>query len=98
MINAVTLVEPLWNIALLVKVFWPNLGDVHVNQVGIMTVDLQQLFLVVTVNINWMKVRNVLMGKDILRFSVRVTWSIKVVKFQVLLLLLLINTEVEVLV
>jgi hypothetical protein len=45
-----------------------------------------------------MKVRNVLMGKDILRFFVLVTWSIKVVKFQVLLLLLLINTEVEVLV
>ena len=39
-----------------------------------------------------------LMGKDVLRFFVRVSWSIEVVKLLVLMLLLLINTEVEVLV
>ena len=38
------------------------------------------------------------MGKDVLRFFVRVSWSIEVVKLLVLMLLLLINTEVEVLV
>lgn len=38
------------------------------------------------------------MGKDVLRFLVRVSWSIEVVKLLVLMLLLLINTEVEVLV
>jgi hypothetical protein len=40
----------------------------------------------------------VLVGKDVLRFFVRVSWSIEVVKLLVLMLLLLINTEVEVLV
>ena len=39
-----------------------------------------------------------LVGKDVLRFFVRVSWSIEVVKLLVLMLLLLINTEVEVLV
>ena len=70
----------------------------HVNQVRVMTVDFHQLIFVVTVHINWMKVRNMLVGKNVLRFSVLISRSIEVVKLQVLLLLLLIDTEVKVLV
>jgi hypothetical protein len=55
-INTITLVVPGWNVALLVEVFWPDLSDMHVNQEGVMTIDLHQLLLVVAVNINRMKV------------------------------------------
>lgn len=69
----------------------------HINEVRVIAIDLHHLLFVVAVNINGMLCRDMFMRKDAMGFSVRVAWSIEVVQLHIVLLLMLVNSEVEVL-
>ena len=90
------LVELGRDVALLFEVLRADLGDVHINEVGVVTVDLHHLVLVVTIDINVMVGADVLVGENVLRLAVDVSWSSHVTDLQVALLLLLIDLEEEV--
>ena len=51
-----------WNVALLLQILWSDLGDVQVNQVGIVSVDLHKLVLIFTINVDVVLNLNVLVG------------------------------------
>jgi hypothetical protein len=85
------------NVAFLLKVFWTNLCNMHVNHVCVVAVNFHQLFLVVAVHIDVVTWADVLMGKDILGLAVLVARSLYIPHLQVAGLFLLINLEKEVL-
>ena len=64
------LVKLAWDVALLLKVFRSDLSDMHVNHVGIVTVNLHHLVLVIAIDIDIVARRDVLMWQDHLRLSV----------------------------
>ena len=84
------------NIALLVKVLWTHLCDVHVNHVGVVAVDLHHLIRVLTIDIDVVVGANVLVRKNSLRLSELITGGIHVPELQVFGLLLLVNLEEEI--
>ena len=67
------LVKFAWDIALFLKVFRSDLSDMHVNHVGIVTVNLHHLVFVIAVDIDIVARRGVLMWQDHLRLSVLIT-------------------------
>ena len=91
------LVQMAWDVALLIKVLGSDLSDVHIDHVGIVTVNLHHLVLVIAINIDVVVRRNVLMWQDAAWLSVLVAGSLHVPYLQVTALLLLIDLEEEVL-
>jgi hypothetical protein len=90
------LVESLWDVALGIKVVRSDLSNVHINQVGVMSIDVHHLFLVVTVNIDWVLHIEDFVRENHIWVTMLVSWSFHVKELQVPLFLLLINLEEEV--
>ena len=91
------LVKALWNITFRVQIFGPNLSDMKVNQVAVVTVKLKQFITLKTSCVDIVLDINVLVGQDVVRLSVFVTWSVDVVNFEICALLGLVYGEVKVL-
>lgn len=85
-----------WDVALFNEVLRSDLSNVHVNQVSVMTVDFHHLILVVTIHVNIVIWRDMLMRKNNLWLSVLVSWSIHVCKMHVASFFLLINLKEEI--
>ncbi len=86
-----------WDVALLIKVLGAHLGDMHVDHVRVVAVDLHHLVLIVAIDIDVVVGANVLVGQDNVWLSVLVTGCVHVPQLQVASLLLLIDLEEEVL-
>ena len=85
------------DVALLLEVFRADLSDMHINEVGVVTVDLHHLVGVLAVDVDVVVGADVLVGQDHLRLAELVSWGIHVSNLQVASLLLLIDLEEEVL-
>lgn len=85
------------DVALLVKVLGADLGDVHINEVGVVSVDLHNLVLVLTIDVDVVVGTGVFVGKNNRRLAVLVTWGVHISDLHVAGLLLLIDLEEEVL-
>jgi hypothetical protein len=72
------LVESLWDVALGIKVVRSDLSNVHINQVGVMSVDVHHLFLVVTVNIDWVLHIEDFVRENHIWVAMLVSWSFHV--------------------
>jgi hypothetical protein len=90
------LVKALWNITFRVQIFGPDLSDMKVNQVAVVTVKLKQFIALKTSCVDIVLDINVLVGQDVVRLSVFVTWSVDVVNFEICTLFGLIHCEVKV--
>ena len=86
------------DVALLLEVFGADLSDMHINEVGVVTVDLHHLVGVLAVDVDVVVGADVLVGQDHLRLAELVSRGIHVSNLQVASLLLLIDLEEEVLI
>ena len=84
-------------VAFFLEIFWANLCNMHVNHVGVMTINLHHLLFVVAVHIDVVTGADVLMWQDILGFAVLVAWGLHVPNLQIAGLFLLVDLEKEVL-
>jgi len=84
-------------VAFFLEVFWANLRNMHINHVGVMTINLHQLLLIIAVHIDIVTGADVLMWEDILGFAVLVAWGLHVPHLQIAGLFLLVDLEKEVL-
>lgn len=85
------------DIALLLKVLWSDLCDVHINQIGVVSVDLHHLVRILSINVNVVAWADMLMGQDNLRLTILVSWRLHVCNLKVTSLLLLIDLKEEIL-
>lgn len=85
------------NVALLFQVLWTNLRNMHVNHVGIVSVDLHHLVRVLAIHINVVVWTDMLVRQDNLGLAVLVAWSVHVSNLHIAGLLLFIHLEEEVL-
>ena len=69
----------------------------HVNQERIITINLKQLVLIITVNVNRVTDINMLVRQNVMGFVELITWGKYVMNFQILFLFLFIKSEVEIL-
>ena len=86
-----------WDETLLLQVLRADLRNVHVDEVGVVPVDLHHLVGVLAVDVDVVVGADVLVGQDRLWLAELVAWGIHVGNLQVASLLLLINLEEEVL-
>ena len=86
-----------WDETLLFQVLRADLRNVHVDEVGVVPVDLHHLVGVLAVDVDVVVGADVLVGQDRLWLAELVAWGIHVGNLQVASLLLLINLEEEVL-
>ena len=84
------------DVALGIEVVWSDLRDMHINEVGVVRVNVQHLVLVVAVDIDGVLNIEDFVGQDDLWVAVLVSRGLEVVKLQIPLLLLLIDLEEEV--
>ena len=73
------LVHVWWNIACLVDYAWSHLGDVHIDQKTVVSINLEKFILSQILGVNIMLDVAVLMGKDNIWMSILVSWGLKVV-------------------
>lgn len=85
------------NVALLLEVLGTDLSDVHVNEVGVVAVNLDHLVLIVAVDVDVVAGANMLVRQDDLRLSELVSRRLHVPHLHVALSLLLVHFEEEVL-
>jgi hypothetical protein len=85
-----------WDVADFIEVLWSDLTNVEINQMTVVGIDLIQLIFSEFLNIKVPLNMNVLMGKNHRWVSVSITGSLFIVDLEILLLLLLIDTEEEV--
>ena len=90
------LVQVAGDVVLLVEVLGSDLCDMHVDQVGIVTVNLHHLVLVIAIDIDVVAGRDVLVRQDHARLPKLVAGSLHVPNLHVSALLLLIDLEEEV--
>lgn len=83
--------EASWNITNLIQIIRTNLGDVHVNQVTIVSINFQKLVSSEILYINIVLHTDMFMGKNHLWLAMLVAWSLHVIHFQILVFLILIN-------
>ena len=85
------------DIALVDKILRSDLGDVHINKVSVVAVDLHHLIFVVAVNIDVVIGANVLVRQDDSWLSELVAGGVHVAQMEVALFLVLVDLEEEVL-
>lgn len=78
------LIEVGWNVADLIDDTGSNLGDVHVNEEAVVSVNLEELVLGQIFGVNVVLNIAVLMGQDDIGMSEVVSWSLKIDDLQVL--------------
>lgn len=66
------------DIALLLEVLGTHLSDMHVNEVGVVAINLKQLFLVAAIDVDVVGGADVLVRQDNLRVAVLVAWRVHV--------------------
>ena len=91
------LVESFWDVALRIEIFRSDLGNVHVNHIGVKTINIEHLFLVIAINVDRMLDMEMLVWKDYLWLTIFVSWGGHVVNFEIPVFLSLINLEEEIL-
>jgi hypothetical protein len=91
------LIESLRNITLLIKVLWTHLGDVQVNEVREVSIQLPLLITFKTSSINVVIRTNVFVRDNVLRFAIFVTGGLNIMDLEVSVLLCFIYLEEEVL-
>ena len=90
------LVEPLGDVALGIKVVRSDLSNVHIDQVGVVSVDVHHLLLIAAIDIDWVLYIEDFVRKDHIGVTMLVSRGVHVIKLQVSLFLLLIDLEEEV--
>ena len=90
------LIESLGDVALLIQIIWSYLREVEINHVGVVTIDVHQLILVLTININRMLNVEMFVRQNNLWVAVLVTRGSHVKHLQIPLFLLLIDRKEEV--
>ena len=91
------LVESFWDVALCIEILWSDLSNMHVNHIGVKTIDIEHLVLVITINVDWMLDMEVFVWKDYLWLAIFVSWGSHIVNFEIPVFLGLINLEEEIL-
>lgn len=91
------LIKSLWNVTLLVKVFWTHLGNVQIDEVGEVSVQFPFLVSFKACCVHLVVLVDVFVGNNILGLAILVTWGLDVMDLQVSVLLSFINLEEEVL-
>ena len=91
------LVESFWDVALCIEILRSDLSNMHVNHIGVKTIDIEHLVLVITINVDWMLDMEVFVWKDHLWLSIFVSWGSHIVDFEIPVFLSLINLEEEIL-
>jgi len=91
------LIELGWDVALLFQVIGTDLSNVHINHVGVVSINLNHLILVVSIHIDVVAWADVLVGQNHLGLSVLVAWGVHVPQLHVASLFLLIHLKEEVL-
>lgn len=91
------LIESLGNITLLIKVLRTHLGDVQVNEVREVAIQLPLLITFKTSSINVVISTNVFVRDNVLRFAIFVTGGLNIMDLEVSVLLGFIYLEEEVL-
>ena len=69
----------------------------HVNHIGVKTIDIEHLVFVITINVDWMLDMEMFVWKDHLWLSIFVSWGSHIVNFEIPVFLGLINLEEKVL-
>ena len=69
----------------------------HVNHIGVKTIDIEHLVLVITINVDWMLDMEMFVWKDYLWLAIFVSWGSHIVNFEIPVFLGLINLEEEIL-
>jgi len=85
------------DVAFILNVVGPDLGDVQIDHELVVAIKLVQLVLVVAIDIDGVRDVDVLVGQDVRWVAVLVPWSLEVVDLQIFHALLLIDAEEEVL-
>ena len=85
------------DVAFILNVVGPDLGDVQIDHELVVAIKLVQLVLVVAIDIDGVRDVDVLVGQDVRWVAVLVAWSLEVVDLQIFHALLLIDTKEEVL-
>lgn len=73
-----------WNVRLFVDDAWSDLRDVHVNQQTVVPVDFKEFVLSQVLDVNVVLHVHMFMRQNHVGVSVSITWSVKVMHFQVL--------------
>ena len=94
--SGLLLVESFWDVTLLVEILWSDLGDVHVDQIGIVGINVQHLVSIVSVNVNWVLNMEVFMWKNHMWMTMLVSRSFHIENLQIPVFFLLIDLEEEV--
>lgn len=94
-LSVVLLVEASRDVALLVKVLWPDLCDVQVDDVGVVAVQLPQLVALEARRVHQVVVTHVLVRNHVLRLAELVARGLDIVDLVVSVLLGLVDLEEE---
>ena len=90
------LVESFWDVALCIKILWSNLSNMHVNHIGVKTIDIEHLLFIVTINIDWMLHMEMFVWQNYLWLTVFVSRGIHIKKLEILVFFRLIDLEEEI--
>lgn len=92
----VALIESLGDVALFIKVLRSHLGNMQVDEVGVVCVDVHHLVFIVSINVNGILNREMLMRQDHIWMAMLIAWGCHVEQLQIPVFLLLVDLEEEV--
>ena len=90
------MVESLGDVVLRIQIIRSHLRNVHINQVGVVSIEINHLVFVIPIDIDWMLNVEVLVRQDDIRVAIFISRSVHVEKLQIPVPLLFVDLEEEV--